>query len=602
MKITCASEDITFRLGEHGVDRVSARGEQSHAIRNGLICALVVAICIWAAYPVAEMGFIDDWSIAKTAQAFAQTGHIVYNGWEAPILGWQAVWGALFIKVFGFSFTAVRLSMLPIAMGAVFLFHSILVRFGINGRNAVIGSLTLGLSPLFIPLAASYMTDLPGLFAILLCLYACQRAVAESSGRATIGWLCLAAALNVVGGTARQIAWLGALMMVPSTGWLLRKRHGVLLATSALWALSVLSIFACMRWFARQPHSVVEPILKGLVFDRAHLRKQTHHLSFELTGSFLLLSLLAFPILVPWLLEARRLSRAALFRVALLTILWAAFQRRFGFTMPWLPDVILEEFQPTRMLVKNHLSNMPLWTLEFVSLLVFVTALVLLECLWSKLRPLIKKGEPWPADWANIFLLLGPFIAGYSLFLLPRAYRMPLITDRYLLPMLPIAILCLLKFHQQWIAPTLPGLSVSVVAILGVSGMVGTHDWYAYNRERLIAIDEIRASGVPRTEIQGGFEYDGWTQIEYGGFINGAEFIDEEQQYRPNDRTRLQPVDVECIFRFARYTPAIHPKFTIVFPKEDCLTPSNYPPVTFSTWLPPFRGTIYIQEIPDGHS
>ena len=95
----------------------------SRTARNGLVCALVVAGCI------------------KTAQVFAQTGHFAYNGWTAPMLGWQAIWGALFIKVFGFSFTVVRLSILPIAMATVLLFHAILLRFGINERNAALGAL-----------------------------------------------------------------------------------------------------------------------------------------------------------------------------------------------------------------------------------------------------------------------------------------------------------------------------------------------------------------------------------------------------------------------------------------------------------------------------
>src|ERR1700756_4690376 len=195
--------------------------------RNGILCSFLVLICILATYPVAEMGFVDDWSYVKTAFVFARTGHIVYNGWATAMLGWAIPWGALFIKLFGFSFTAVRLSTLPLAMASVYLLHASLIRFGITARNAVLGALTLGLSPLFLPLAASYMTDVAGLFCILLCLYLCQRALAAHSARTTILWLTCAALTNIAGGTVRQIAWLGTLVMVPSTAWLVRKRTGV---------------------------------------------------------------------------------------------------------------------------------------------------------------------------------------------------------------------------------------------------------------------------------------------------------------------------------------------------------------------------------------
>ena len=206
---------------------VSDMSRQWRSQRNGLICACIVAACVLLTYPVAEMGFQDDWSYIRTALEFARTGHFVYNGWATAMLGWIIPWSALFIKVFGFSFTLVRLSMLPVTMACVYLFHANLVRFGIRERNAVLGALTLGLSPIFLPMAASYMTDVAGLFVIVLCLYLCQRAVVAQSDRAVVLWLCCAAASNVVGGTVRQISWLGALVMVPSTAWLLRSRRGV---------------------------------------------------------------------------------------------------------------------------------------------------------------------------------------------------------------------------------------------------------------------------------------------------------------------------------------------------------------------------------------
>src|SRR5712691_1281843 len=54
--------------------------EQSHAVRNGIICACVSAASVLASWPIAEMGFVDDWSYVKTAFVFARTDHIVYNG------------------------------------------------------------------------------------------------------------------------------------------------------------------------------------------------------------------------------------------------------------------------------------------------------------------------------------------------------------------------------------------------------------------------------------------------------------------------------------------------------------------------------------------
>ena len=133
-----------------------------------------------ATHPVAEIGMNDDWSYVQTARILAQTGHIVYNGQGAPILGWQLFLAAPFIKLFGPSFAAIRASTLLVALLTAFLAQRTLVRTGINSRNATIGTLTLVLSPLFLSLSLSFMTDVGGLFCILLCLYACLRALAGS--------------------------------------------------------------------------------------------------------------------------------------------------------------------------------------------------------------------------------------------------------------------------------------------------------------------------------------------------------------------------------------------------------------------------------------
>src|SRR6266496_3749526 len=115
---------------------------------SALLCALVLLLCSVATYPVAEIGMNDDWSYLKSAQVLAQTDRIVYNGWAAPMLGWQLFLGALFAKLFGSSFTAIRASTLLVALATTFLLQRTFVRAGVSSRNATIGTLTLALSPL----------------------------------------------------------------------------------------------------------------------------------------------------------------------------------------------------------------------------------------------------------------------------------------------------------------------------------------------------------------------------------------------------------------------------------------------------------------------
>ena len=119
------------------------------------------------------------------------------------------------------------MSTLLIAMFLAFVLQRTLVRARISERNATLGTLALVLSPLYLVLSVTFMSDIFGLFAMVLCLYGCLRALQSSSDRASIAWLCFAVLTNAICGTSRQIAWLGILVMVPSTLWLLRARRRV---------------------------------------------------------------------------------------------------------------------------------------------------------------------------------------------------------------------------------------------------------------------------------------------------------------------------------------------------------------------------------------
>lgn len=81
----------------------------------------------------------------------------------------------------------------------------------------------------------------------------CQRAVVARNHRATIVWLVHAGIINVIGGTVRQTSWLGVLVMVPSTAWLLRRRRGIMVAGATTTLAGVAGVLACMSFASRQP-------------------------------------------------------------------------------------------------------------------------------------------------------------------------------------------------------------------------------------------------------------------------------------------------------------------------------------------------------------
>jgi hypothetical protein len=223
---------------------------------------------------------------------------------------------------------------------------------------------------------------------------------------------------------------------------------------------------------------------------------------------------------------------------------------------------------------------------------VIAAVLTLVEQLLAK--PWRRRG-PSAVSLHEALWMLGPFSISYIAFLLPRALY-SFVYDRYLLGLMPVAIIILLLLHQRWVAERLPAFTIAAVSLFGLYAIAGTHDWFALNRARIAAVAQIHESGVPATSIQGGFDYDGWTQIETAGYINDPRIVDPRGAYQPN----LEPLALQsrCRLDFARYTPAIRPKFFVVFSLMPCLQLSQYHPVTYSTWLPPFHRTIFIQKEP----
>ena len=575
----------------------SLPGRSSHRW-SGFLCGLLVVVAICLSRPYAEMGFIDDWSYVKTAFEYARTGHFVYNGWATAMLGWQIPWGALFVKLFGYSFTAARLSMLPIDLVSVWLFYSILERFGIERRNAVFGTLTLGLSPLFVPLGASYMTDVPGLFVILLCLYLCLRAVAAEHDRAALAWLALAAGTNVVGGTVRQIAWLGALVMVPSAAWLMRKKRHALLTGAVLWVLSAAGIFACLRWWNRQPYSVPERIVQGPVSPA-----MVAHLGAELLKALLCTCLLLFPVLVAWMPRYAALTRSARIALAVLLLALTGFAYALHlkrdlhlWTMPWLIHVLGSEgiFQNDWNMIGSRPVTIPVWLQAVISIVVIgVSGLFAIATYQQRTD---RPDVPRESDSSSLRLrwLLGPFALVYVALLIPRGLYV-FLYDRYLLCILPLALIVALSVMQRS-GLRLPGISYAALAAFSAYGVLATHDLFALNRARIAAVQEVRAAGVPPSLVQAGFEFDGWTELQLAGYINEKRIEIPRGAYVEDTRYLQRPQP--CRLGFDGYTPALNRAYLVALRDAPCGVQSAFNSVEYRAWLPPFRRWVYIRKVP----
>jgi Dolichyl-phosphate-mannose-protein mannosyltransferase len=554
-----------------------------------LFCALAVLLCELIAHPYTTMGVSDDGPYILMAHTLAITGHIVYNGWGAAMMVPQLYIGAAFIKLFGFSFTIVRMSTVLVAMVMAFVLQRTLVAANISERNAAIGTLALVLSPLYLMLSATFMSDIFGLFAIVLCLYGCLRALQSTNGRTTIAWLLFAIAANALFGTSRQIAWLGILVMVPSTLWLLRTRRRVLLTGAAITLAGFLFILVCMHWLKHQPYIVPVP-LRVTGFPIVHAIGQLIFL-------FLDVPFLLLPIAALFLLQIRKLPPhtiaifcALLFGYLFLAIYPSHLRGDFAFLLePTLGDWVTV-YGGYEYIPKGFAPRFLPWSIQALLTILSIGGIFgLIRSLYLTRGTQLAHTSSRNPAWKQLAVLLTPFTIAYSLLLISAAATTRLLFDRYALGLLVLVLICLVRYYQERINVWLPSASLLLVLIMATYGIAVTYNTFSLYRARVALSTELHANGIPDTSVDYGWEYNLLTELHSNDHINDFRIV------IPTNAYVLVPTFPAgtCPMFWYEKNPHIHPLYGVSFDPNACYGPAPFAPVHYSRW--PYRtpGTLY---------
>jgi hypothetical protein len=549
-----------------------------------LLCAALAAASILATIPVLEMGLYDDWSYTYTARALAVSGRMAYTNWGAPMVGVQACWAAALIRLFGFSFTLVRLSTLPFAAGCAFLLYWLGRAAGLNPRFAVFASLSVALSPLFIPMAASFMTDIPAMFFWLACLCWSMRAAEAPGELRAAGWMAAAAAAGVAGGSIRQVVWVVPLLVLPAVAWFRRREPPVVAAAAGLWMATAATEALCFRWFLAQPHTH----LGASSWPGVPLARTLVVCGVQFFSCGVECLLLVLPVLAIYLSDWRGRFRAPLSLALSLLVSGAGlaiFTWRLGKDLLIgnivSPDGILGAGTEAMGYKPRILPASALGALELaLAVCVAVTAAALVA------RSKSRRGtaDPDALSLRRFLWLSVPPALAYMLAVLYLGN----LYDRYLLPLLPVIAIPLLWAYQRAVRNAPPALGWAIVCVLALYGIATTHDYIAAGRARAQAAAALTSAGIPRTSITAGFEYDGWTQLEQSGVT--ASF------HAGMPLSHAYPVSPP--YRFWAATPSVDPVYFVMYSRLAALHDSRFPPVRYRAWLPPFVRQVVTQVAP----
>jgi len=550
-----------------------ARADRARLIDH-LTLLLIWCVAVVLVDPRGDFPLNDDWVYGKAVQTFIEHGILRLPGYAAAPIVSQVIWGALFCKIFGFSFTVLRASTLASASIGTAVLYEILSFCRLPRRLALAGALTLLLNPVFFALSFSFMTDVPFLVFGLCGIWFILRTL-DGGGKRS-----LAAALFFISAATlcRQVGL--ALALAFAAAYI--TRYGLRRRTLLDAALIVFVPIAALAGF--------EAILKATTgLPRYYLSKEAElweqfrtrnwlELFFsprQNTGSLLRRGFTALIyvglFLVPvsaGLMPKESRPKATFMRWAVICLI--AGLGSLGLlsakrAMPILGDggniLINWGLGPQSLRdAELDLPNVPAAPAAFwlaVTALSSLGACLLALLSLEPLKALFARRDRFK-DAVLVFSAVGAMtyfvpmgIAGFY--------------DRYLLLLLPLTILFIGAGSRAPLGAARPCMTYGCLIGFGLYAVAGTHDYLAWNRCRWNALRLLtERMGVPPERIDGGKEFNGWYMYD--------------DAYRPlKAKSSYWVQDDEYVISFrvlAGYRPISE--------------------LSFDRWLPPGKGEIYV--------
>ncbi len=545
-----------------------------------LAAALVFIACLILVNANVEAGMNDDWSFIFTARDLAATGHLHYNGWSSPLIGFQAYWAALFVKLFGFSFFTARASVWLLALLSIPVLWRLLRSVELNNQHAFLGVLFFLLSPLVLPHVATFMTDLPAFFLFAAALLCALKAWQSENDQAALLWMAAAALCGILSGSIRQIYWLtGVCFLTVLAFTRLRSVRG---RACALIGILITVLFGALAsyWLSHQPYVPADETLQVL---RAISPQDALQALSDAVRAFTGIAVLCIPLTLPlaWL----ELRRMRIWKQCLILAAAIALPIYLAAPLPWQGNTITSY----GVIISGGVSFGDKPAILSGPLMIALAALGLASAVYALSNAIrhLPRGR--------FLFLTAPFLLLYTAVIVGRSPAQGLF-DRYLIPHLFVAIALLLMVQSRQMQRLSP-ITLTTAAIFLLYALATTHDYFAEARARLKATEEVLRAGNSRIAVISGLEFDSWTQLERTGYVNNERLKYPPHAYRQMDDCN-GPDDTQEWWR--SMMPDIAARYVVTLTPINGLQASQFPPVEYGRWLPPGRFRVYVEQVEKG--
>lgn len=515
--------------GDLGHNRSAGRTlrEALRAIGRNWAVLIPLALFALAAVIVPTMTNIattDDWGYTRSVEELFWNNHlVVYPVVAATAIG-QVFWGGLFALIFGMDLGVMRLStVVAVAIGAVAL-YAILRMLGVSRNHSVLGTTLYLFNPLSFVLSFTFMTD-PHFTSWLLVAVALYAKGLDEAHRRP--WVIVLG--SIAAGYAFWIRQQGALIPLAVVLYLVATRKvwfdlaGVkrVLQVAAAPAIMLVGYYVWLRWF-NDVTAVQESFFAEM---RAKGWEGAWHLVRYLTFYELMyLGLILVPILVAiapggrwrgWIAGREGGEASGSFRTPLgywlflgttgIVITGLFFVSAQGRKMPYIP-----QFVGAGGLGAPDVPGGRLRLIEWPEVYQVATILAAIGAIVAGLmicRTIVPEVSPQRAV-AGLVAMVGLWqVVGVlppSFHYLNRGGSL----DRYLLPLIPLAIALLLWAIRD--VRLFDPVGWVVLAAVAAFSVAGTRDYLVYMDAVWSMARTANAAGVPNEKLDAGSGWDGY--------------------------------------------------------------------------------------------
>lgn len=135
-----------------------------------VILILVFFIQFLFVNPIGNFALNDDWVHADSVLHLINTGNLRIMPFAGATFHAQILYGAVWTKLFGFSFSILRISTLFLMLSTILVYFILLKKILKNENLAFIGTIVLWFNPIIYNLSFTFMTDIPALFLMILAM------------------------------------------------------------------------------------------------------------------------------------------------------------------------------------------------------------------------------------------------------------------------------------------------------------------------------------------------------------------------------------------------------------------------------------------------